>query len=144
MEILKKIQRYFITFLLTFLVGMPIVFATLPLTSLAQQSSATNTGSFNVNKYLKADGQENSYLDPNKKSPVASVIIQAINLLVLTIGSVSFLAVVIGGFTYLVSHGNENLVNKAKEIITYAIIGLVIALSAYFIVAFFQNIFYEV
>ncbi len=148
-------------FLLLFLVGIQsflalslISFAINPSAALAQAPAPSpapaaepaskqgeSTNSFNVNKYLTAPGQDQKYL--KSKNPIASAVIQVINLMVLTIGSVSFLAIVVGGFTYVISHGNENLVNKAKEMITYAIMGLVIALAAYFIVAFFQTLFYE-
>ncbi|MFA5829570.1 MAG: hypothetical protein WC843_03690 [Candidatus Gracilibacteria bacterium] len=108
--------------------------------SLIQQGTSKENQQFKVTDYLKAKDQGSAYL--GSKAPIASFIIQIINFLVLTIGSLSFLVILIGGFMYLVSHGNETLINKAKEAITYAIMGLVISLSAYFIVAFVQSIFY--
>ncbi len=106
--------------------------------------------SFNVSKYLTSkegsnkEGkgqQDQSYL--KSTNPVASFIVQMINFLVLTIGSFSFLTIIIGGFTLLTSHGNENQVTKGKDILKYAVAGLVVALSAYFITTFVQSLFYE-
>ena len=91
--------------------------------------------------HLKADQQEQSYLKSG--NPIGSFIIQIVNFLVLTIGSVCFIALVIGGFVLLTSHGNENSVTKGKEIITNALIGLVVVLCAYFITAFVKSLFYE-
>ena len=102
---------------------------------------AADTTRFEVTKYLTAPGQQQSYL--KNSNPIASFIIQIINFMVLTIGSLCFLSIVIGGFTLLVSNGYENLVNKGKEIIKFAVIGLVIILFAYLIVAFVQSLFYE-
>ncbi len=107
-------------------------------------STTANTDTFSVGKYLKAPDQGQKYFEgTNKGNPIASFIIQAINFLILLIGSVSFVAIVIGGFTLMTSHGNENQLTKGKDIITYAIIGLVITLTAYYIVAFVQSTFYE-
>lgn len=108
--------------------------------------------SFSIGKYLtvgeKKDAkntegvQEQKYLQ--SKFPVASFILQVINFLTLSIGSLSFLTMVVGGFTLLISHGSENLTTKGKDMIKYAVIGLVVAFSAYFVTAFVQSIFYEV
>ena len=107
-----------------------------------------STESFNVKKYLSSgeegegkEKQEQSYL--NSKNPIASFIVQIVNFLMLTIGSFSFLAVIVGGITLLTSHGNDTQVTKGKDILKYAITGLVVSLSAYFITSFVQNIFYE-
>jgi hypothetical protein len=61
----------------------------------------------------------------------------------LVIGSLAFLAIVIGGMMFLTSGGKEQQITKGKEIIKFAIIGLVIAFSAYFITSSVQSIFYE-
>lgn len=105
--------------------------------------SADNTSdSFPVNKILNTDGQGAAYLHSN--NPIASAIVQFINLLARLIGSVAFIALIGGGFILMVSSGNENLLTKGKDAIKYAIIGLIVALSAYFITSFVQSIFYEV
>lgn len=97
--------------------------------------------SFNVSAFLTAKGQEQKYFQ--SKNPIASFIIQIVNFLVLTIGSVCFVALVVGGFILMTSHGNENSLTKGKDIIKYALIGLVIVLTSYFITAFVQSLFYE-
>ena len=47
------------------------------------------------------------------------------------IGSLAFLMYVIGGITWLVSGGNQNLVQRGKKMIYYATVGLVISLVAF-------------
>jgi len=105
-------------------------------------STSSASESFSVKKYLTATGQQQSYL--NTGNPIASFIIQTVNFLVLTIGSLSFVTIVVGGFILMTSHGNENALTKGKDILKYAIIGLAIALMAYIITAFVQSLFYEI
>ncbi len=49
-------------------------------------------------------------------------------------GSVAVLALIYGGFRYVVSAGNEKDIETAKEIIKYAIIGIVVIIIAQVIV----------
>ena len=102
----------------------------------------TDSSSFNVTTFLSAPGQEQKYLTSN--APIASFIVQIVNFLVLTVGSLCFLVLVVGGFTLLASHGAEAMVTKGKDMIKFALIGLVIVLTAYFITAFVQSLFYEI
>ena len=62
-----------------------------------------------------------------------------INILQLVLGLMSLIAVVmviLGGFTWLTAGGNEEKVEKAKKIISAAIIGLIIVLLAWAVVIF--------
>jgi hypothetical protein len=94
---------------------------------------------------LSTEGQEQGYLEnASEGNPLAAFIIQIINFIVLISGSVSFLLIVVGGFMILSSAGNETSLNKGKDIIKIAIIGLVLTLSSYFIVAFVQSILFGV
>jgi hypothetical protein len=50
--------------------------------------------------------------------------------------SIALLMIIIGGFRYIVAHGDSNAVAQARNTILYAVIGLVITLAAYSIVTF--------
>jgi hypothetical protein len=113
-------------------------YLTVKTTQTTQDNRTINQAVTNVG--LKG-GQEQKYLD--SKNPVGAFILQMINLIALTAASLSFLAVVVAGFLMMSAAGNENQLNKGKEILSKAIIGLVITLSAYFIVAFVQNLLFE-
>jgi hypothetical protein len=63
------------------------------------------------------------------------------NTLLLAIGFVSVVMLIIGGFRYVLSNGNEKSVTGAKDTILYAIIGVVVALLAYAIVQFVLGTF---
>ncbi len=62
-----------------------------------------------------------------------------VNILNLVLGLLSLIAVImiiIGGFTWLTAGGNEEKVDKAKKIISAAVIGLIIVLLAWAVVIF--------
>ncbi|MBD3270287.1 hypothetical protein GF376_02065 [Candidatus Peregrinibacteria bacterium] len=110
---------------------------------------------FNVTNYLSVKNleeegtvgdQEQEYITACRDgecNPVASFLLQIVNFLALTIGSVAFITTIIGGFMIMTSSGNETQMNRGKEILTYAVIGLVISLTSFFIVAFVQSLVFE-
>lgn len=57
-------------------------------------------------------------------------------LIVYMTGAVSVLMVTIGGFKYAISAGDSNGIQSAKNTILYALVGLVVAVSAQIIVSF--------
>lgn len=59
-----------------------------------------------------------------------------VNMLIFIIGMAAVIMLVIGGFKYVFSQGNEKAVSSAKDTILYAIIGIVVALLAYAVVNF--------
>lgn len=62
-----------------------------------------------------------------------------INILQLVLGLLALIAVImviIGGFTWLTAGGSEEKVDKAKKIISAAVIGLIIVLLAWAVVIF--------
>jgi len=63
------------------------------------------------------------------------------NTLLLAIGFVSVVMLIIGGFRYVLSNGNEKSVSGAKDTILYAIIGVVVALLAFAIINFVLTTF---
>lgn len=58
------------------------------------------------------------------------------NTLILGVGIVAVLMLIIGGFRYVFSQGNEKAVTGAKDTIVYAIIGIIVCLVAYAAVNF--------
>lgn len=78
--------------------------------------------------------------DPAQADALAQTIIGRIIGAFLSLFGVFFLALLIyGGFRWMNARGNEEEAKKAKDIITRAVIGLVIALSAYAITYFISN-----
>ena len=58
------------------------------------------------------------------------------NVLLFLVGSIAVIMMVVGGFKYVVSNGDSNSVQSAKNTILYAVIGLVVAIIAYAVVRF--------
>lgn len=62
-----------------------------------------------------------------------------INYFLGLVGLIAVLMLVIGGIRYITSGGNEQTIEKAKQTILYAIIGIVIVVLAYAIVFTITN-----
>lgn len=63
--------------------------------------------------------------------------LQAILMIIIgVLGALAVLFIVIGGLRYIMSQGDPQAVSKAKGTIIYALVGLVIAVSAEAIVSF--------
>lgn len=54
-----------------------------------------------------------------------------LNTIYVTAGIVAVVAIVIGGFRYVVSQGDATSVEKAKNTILYAVIGLIVIAAAF-------------
>jgi hypothetical protein len=52
------------------------------------------------------------------------------------IGGISVLVIAIAGFRYIVSHGDPNVIAQAKQSIIYALVGVVVSISAVAIAQF--------
>lgn len=59
-----------------------------------------------------------------------------LNLTYFIAGSAAVIVIVVGGIMYAISSGDAGKVAKAKNLLTYAIVGLVIVLSAFAITNF--------
>ena len=71
-------------------------------------------------------------------SPISATdgVQRAINLLLYLVCVISLIVVIVGALRYVLSGGNPQATNAAKDTILYAVIGLVVALLAYAIVNF--------
>lgn len=79
-------------------------------------------------------------VDPIPKPVADEARLQLIMSTVFTItGAVALLVVTIGGLRYVLSHGDPSSTAQAKNMIMYALIGLVISIIAVSIVRFTVN-----
>jgi hypothetical protein len=76
-------------------------------------------------------------------SPAMLLILRAINILTLLVGTFAFVMILIGGFVFATSGGDETKVDKGKAILTQSIVGLVFAFLSYSIVVFVQSFLYN-
>lgn len=70
---------------------------------------------------------------------VNGILNKATNLLVVIIGIAGVIMIIVGGIKYTLSSGDPKNINSAKDLIIYAIVGMVIAVAAKGIIAFVIN-----
>lgn len=58
------------------------------------------------------------------------------NTLIFIVGALAVIMVIIGGFRYVTSNGDAQGLKSAKDTILYALIGVVVAMLSYGLVAF--------
>lgn len=115
------------------------------ITQVNAQQEEDDPAKLNVKKWLKVDDQK-TYDIPecgDKVSYIGCLIVRLINYLVSLIGIVSFGIIILGGLTLVTAGGDDTRITKGKDMILYAIIGIVVALSSYIITIFVQGLFYN-
>ena len=70
---------------------------------------------------------------------ISNIIHTIVNLLSVMVGLAAVLMIIVGGFRYITSGGNDASVTSAKNTILYAIIGLVVVALSQLIVRFTLN-----
>jgi len=78
----------------------------------------------------------NSCTNPNSTRTVAGTLKNVGNILIFLTGAISVLMIIIGGFRYVLSGGDQGGITSAKNTILYAIVGLIVSVAAYAIVNF--------
>lgn len=74
---------------------------------------------------------------PIPKEPLQDSNVQAVvGFFFVLVGIIAVIMVIVGGFQYATSTGDPQKTKKAKDTILYALIGLVISISAWTIVNF--------
>lgn len=71
----------------------------------------------------------------SSQTSVGDFIVSLVNGLLFFLFIITLLALIIGGFSWVLAMGNEEKIGKAKKTILYAIIGMLIIMSSYAIVA---------
>lgn len=98
---------------------------------------------FPVDKILTLDNdqQEKKYFSDENNSPIVSFILEIINTATIVIGTIAVILIIIGGFMFMFSQGNQQKLDEAKEVIKFAVIGLLVTFLSYVIVIFVQSLF---
>jgi len=65
---------------------------------------------------------------------IRQILVRVMQFLLAIVGVIAIISLVYGGSTYLTAYGDEKRIDKAKSIITYSIIGIVVALGALVII----------
>ncbi len=110
---LKKIKKFLL--LLTLMVGAITLFSALP------EAAAT--------EFLKGD--ENI---PGGETDFRTLVLTIIQYFLGFLGLLAVIMVIYGGITYVTSAGNDEAVGKAKKIILYSVVGIIVILLSFVIV----------
>lgn len=73
------------------------------------------------------------------KKDVSDIVSSVITAGLSVVGILFFLLIFYGGFNWMTARGNEDQINKSKNTVIAAVIGLVVVLGAYALTAFVAN-----
>ena len=77
----------------------------------------------------------------NKEEDANKLIGTLVNTLLFLVGALSTIMIIVGGIFYATSSGDSSRITKAKNTITYAIVGLVVAFVAFAIINWVIKLF---
>lgn len=112
-------------------VSMMVTMAVASLTPVAAQNLYAGCENANVDR--------DNPICSNRGADATDTFKNVINVILTILGIVSVIMIVVGGFQYTTSGGDSNKVAAAKNTILYAVIGVVVALLAAFIVQYVVN-----
>jgi hypothetical protein len=92
-----------------------------------------------TNSTLCGEAQKNQTIQDNGLFGVNGILNKAANFLLVIVGIAAVIMIMIGGIQYVLSSGDPQRINGAKDMIIYALVGLVVALIAKGIIAFVIN-----
>lgn len=104
--------------------------------------ATTSAGAVNVIDQSCPDGATAKICDTKKDNIENNNFIQnLVNTLLYLLGAAAVIVIIIGGLTYTTANGDANRTKQAKNIIFYAVVGLVLAIMAWGIVNFVARAF---
>lgn len=83
---------------------------------------------------------EGQIVNPISYNSLGELIVALIRFLLIMVGSLSVLFIIIGAVRMVTSAGNEKAVTAGKQTIQWAVLGLVVALMSFSIIAMVQNL----
>lgn len=104
--------------------------------------------SFDVTKYLDLgkddkgnDQQAQSYFTQKGSSPTVAFIVKVLEVAIKIAGTLAVVLLIGTGLAMVLSQGNQNVLEKAKQMFLYEIIGLIVIFTSYVVITFVQSIF---
>ena len=74
--------------------------------------------------------------DLSKPDGLSNTLKNATNIVLFIAGALAVIMIIYGSIRFMTAHGNEKQVESARLIVTYSVIGLIIAILAYALVNF--------
>ncbi len=126
-----KIKSHFFSFFLSCLLFAG--FFNLQATSAATGNYGLDNSANEIGAYTTQVEQGNNFLN----TKIGSVI----GIILSFVGVIFFILMIYAGLIWMTAQGNDQQIDKAKGLLINAIIGLIIVIAAYAIVAFFGENF---
>lgn len=129
---MKHLITLIAAFLLVVIFAVPVFAQSFdPFAEVCTGETSTATACIDSNK--PQEKNNNALVGPN------GLITKAILILSAAIGIASIIIIMYGGLRYILSGNDSGQVNKAKDTVLYAVVGLLVAISAQMIVSFVLN-----
>lgn len=95
---------------------------------------------FNVVKQIGTALNINPPAGATATAQVVSLITDVVTFLLGIAGTVALIGMIVGGFRYMLSFGNEQKAESGKKMLLYSIVGLFIVGASFFIVVVIENL----
>lgn len=129
---LLAVSLFFSFSLLSFAVPVPVSAST-------SSNDATKTVIDNLNKAVNDKSPYKTQKSENPRDFLTKRVTNIIAFILSFLGVVFLVLTIYAGFLWMTARGNEAQVSKAKDMLTNAVIGLIIITAAYSITAFVGN-----
>lgn len=116
-------------------ISLVVVFGLSVLLPLGQPAAALSTGASKA-AVCQGIGATGGNCKSNSTGEINGIIKTVVDLFSLIVGIVAVIVLIVNGFKFITSGGESNAVASAKKGIIFAIVGLVVAGLAQFIVRF--------
>lgn len=86
------------------------------------------------------DASSSLCADQNAKGDPKKVVKNIVDIILFIVGAAAVIVIIISGLRYTMSAGNQQTVTAAKNTLVYAVIGLLVAIFAYAMVAWIFDV----
>lgn len=86
------------------------------------------------------DSSKDSAICKNQDDDLTKTVGDLVKVLLFVVGLLAVVMIIVSGIFYVISTGDAPKVAKAKNTLTYSIVGLIVALLAYAIISWVQSI----
>lgn len=109
-----------------------------PVTAHAQStnSGTTNAGTTNAGSSTTTPGSPTLPNPLGKNVDLVKILLRVLQILLAAVDIFALFMVILGGFEFLISAGNPNMVKKAKDTLVWAIVGILVITLSYSILKF--------
>lgn len=128
---MKHIKNFLLTALIIITPMSSLAIMSLSGTAYAQSAAAKNSACNGVGEAAGGNG-----CDPNASNEISSLIETIVNIMSIFVGVISVIMVIISGFKFITAQGDPQSISSARNTLTYALVGLVVAALAQVLVHF--------